>query len=390
MTRVTSYAGNWADIGRMDMNAMTSSLPTSGLDAVMNTLVDGAIVIDGRGVIQLINPAGEAVFGFQASEIVGKNISVLMPEPYQSEHDGYIHHYLQTNEARIIGIGREVEGLRKNGEIFPMSLAVGEMGRNGSTLFVGIIHDLTEQREREAAFDELQARHFHLSRVAAMNEMGAAIAHEINQPLAAAANYIETARILAARRDSADEKTLSMLDKGLEQTHRAADIIARMRTFIERGDVTLERVDLDEILEASLLLSLSRFRNSDIMINRHIAPGAGFVKGDTVQIQQVLVNLIRNSCEAMTESQFKTLDISITSDAEHSDMVRIQLSDTGVGLTDDVVPDLFTAFTSTKTGGLGVGLSISQSIVRAHGGRIWATQNEGSGATFAFTLPKAS
>lgn len=354
----------------------------------MNTLVDGAIVIDGDGMIQLINPAGEGIFGYAAHELVGKNVSTLMPEPYQSEHDDYLQNYLRTNEAKIIGIGREVEGRRKNGDIFPMSLAVGEM-RNGNRLFIGIIHDLTEQREREAAFDELQARHFHLSRVAAMNEMGTAIAHEINQPLAAAANYIETGRILAARQDNADEKILSMLDKGLEQTHRAAEIIARMRTFIERGDVNLERVDLDEILEASLMLSLSRFRNTDIRIMRQIDEDAQYVRGDSVQIQQVLVNLIRNGCEAMNDKADKALDVTVTLDAEHSDMVRISLSDTGIGLADDVVPDLFTAFTSTKTGGLGVGLSISQSIVRAHGGRIWASQNEGPGATFAFTLPKA-
>lgn len=376
---------------------MTSSLPTSGpnleptsaLDAVMNTLVDGAIVIDARGSIQLINPAGEAIFGYTAKEVIGRNITCLMPEPYHSEHDGYLDRYLKTGEAKIIGIGREVEGQRSNGEIFPMSLAVGEMGHQDRTLFVGIIRDLTEERRRETEFDELQARHFHLSRVAAMNEMGTAIAHEINQPLAAAANYIETGKILCARLDEGGEKLGSVLERALEQNNRAAEIIARMRKFIERGDVSSETVDLDEIIEASVMLSLSRFRDAQIDITRDINPKANRVSGDGVQIQQVLVNLIRNGCEAMTDSPHKQLRISVDSDAEHSNLACISLSDTGTGLSDDIIPDLFTAFTSTKTGGLGVGLSISQSIVRAHGGRIWATSNPTGGSTFSFTLPLA-
>ena len=356
----------------------------------MNTLVDGAIVIDARGLIRLINPAGEAIFGYSEKELVGHNITCLMPEPYHSEHDGYLDHYLKTGDAKIIGIGREVKGQRSNAEIFPMSLAVGEMGQRDSRLFVGIIRDLTEERHREAEFVELQARHFHLSRVAAMNEMGTAIAHEINQPLAAAANYIETGKILCSRLADGGETLGPVLDRALEQNNRAAEIIARMREFIERGDVSTEIVDLNEIIEASVILSLSRFRDTQIDIIRDINPNARHVSGDGVQIQQVLVNLIRNGCEAMTESRHKQLRISVESDSEHPDLACVSLFDTGSGLSEDIIPNLFTAFTSTKTGGLGVGLSISQSIVRAHGGRIWAASNPSGGSIFSFTLPLAN
>ncbi|MFB9374214.1 PAS domain S-box protein [Algimonas porphyrae] len=367
---------------------MTSDLPTSSLDAVMNTLVDGAVVIDSRGLVRLINPAGQAIFGYTPEELIGHNISRLMPEPYHSAHDGYIRNYLETGENRIIGIGREVEGQRKSGEIFPMSLAVGEMGHRDGMLFIGIIRDLTDERQRETDFNELQARHFHLSRVAAMNEMGAAIAHEINQPLSAAANYVETGRILASRRDPPDDRLLSILDKALEQNHRAAEIISRMRTFIERGDVQSETVHLGDMIDEAMMLSLSKFRDTPIAIDRRIDPDALRVKGDAVQIQQVLVNLVRNGCEAMIDQPVKCLTLSIHPDAEHPDMSRISVSDTGEGLSDAVITDLFTAFTSTKSGGLGVGLSISRSIVHAHGGRIWATDNDGPGATFSFTLPR--
>jgi two-component system sensor kinase FixL len=377
-------------MARMDMNDMTSSLPESGLTAVMNTLVDGAIVIDSGGAIQLINPAGEAIFGYVAAELIGCNITVLMPEPYHSEHDGYIDGYLKTGDKKIIGIGREVQGQRRNGEIFPMSLAVGEMGESGSPLFIGIIRDLTDRQRREAEFDALQARHFHLSRVAAMNEMGAAIAHEINQPLAATANYVETAKILAGRIEDSEGQLVPVLDRALEQNSRAAEIISRMRTFIERGDINLGTVDLEQALDDSLLLSLSKFRDSGIEVVRTIAPTVTRVRGDAVHIQQVLVNLIRNGCEAMVESDRKQLTITVAPDGEHTDMVRISVSDTGVGLSADILPDLFTAFTSTKSGGLGVGLSISRSIVRAHGGRIWAADNDSAGATFSFTLPHCS
>ncbi|WP_298917399.1 PAS domain-containing sensor histidine kinase [uncultured Algimonas sp.] len=371
------------------MEEMTSSLPTSGLNAVMNTLVDAAIIIDSDGMIRLINPAGEDIFGYRADDLIGQNIAILMPEPYRSEHDDYIRHHLETGETRIIGIGREVEGRRNNGEVFPMHLAVGEMGRNGSTLFVGIVRDLTEERETQAAFDALQLRHFHLSRVAAMNEMGTAIAHEINQPLAATANYIETAKILSAQAESNDERMADMLDYALQQNNRAADIIARMRTFIERGDVILETVDLDDVIDASLMLSLSKYRETELEIVRRIAAPSRYVHGDAVQIQQVFVNLIRNACEAMTDSETKRLMIDARNDKDHADMIRISISDNGSGLEEEAIANLFTAFTSTKSTGLGVGLSISRSIVRAHGGRIWATANAEGGATFSFTLPHA-
>lgn len=384
----------------MDMKDMTSDLVkstqqgTSSLHAVLNTLVDAAIVIDKAGTIHLVNPSGEQIFGYSADEMMGQNVTLLMPEPYRSEHDDYVGAYVETGEAKIIGIGREVEGRRKSGEVFPMHLAVGEMGRNGSTLFIGIIRDLTAKREREAEFEALQARHFHLSRVAAMNEMGTAIAHEINQPLAATANYVETARILAdkllAEHPNADDRLPSVLARALEQNNRAAEIIARMRTFIERGDIDPVTLDLSDIIEESLMLTLSRFRDDAVQLVRDIQPDAVFVRGDAVHIQQVLVNLIRNGCEAMSESGPRRLTLRVALDAEHADMARISVSDTGLGLSEEALPELFTAFSSTKTGGLGVGLSISQSIVRAHGGRIWASDNTAGGATFSFTLPLAT
>jgi two-component system sensor kinase FixL len=375
----------------MDLNDMTLSLPLSGplsgLTAVMNTLVDAAIVIDADGAIQLINPAGEAIFGYSAEGLLGRNVTMLMPEPYHSEHDGYIRSYLNTGEKKIIGIGRDVAGKRANGEVLPMSLAVGEMEGAGTILFIGIIRDLTERHQREAEFDALQARHFHLSRVAAMNEMGSAIAHEINQPLAATANYIETAKILASRTAGVDDALVSVLAEALDQNKRAAEIIARMRTFIERGDVNLATVDLEQALDDALLLSLSKFRDTGIDVQRRLDPAATRVRGDAVHIQQVLVNLIRNGCEAMADSPTKKLRITVARDDEHADMVRVSLADTGIGLAPDILPELFTAFTSTKRGGLGVGLSISRSIVRAHGGRIWAAGHAGPGTTFSFTLP---
>lgn len=378
-------------MARMDMNDMTSSLPISspisGLTDVMNTLVDAAIVINSDGEIQLINPAGEAIFGYPAEALLGRNVTVLMPEPYHSEHDGYLEGYLNTGEKKIIGIGRDVQGRRRNGEVFPMNLAVGEMEGTGSPLFIGIIRDLTDQHRREAEFDALQARHFHLSRVAAMNEMGAAIAHEINQPLAATANYIETAKILASRTTGLDTALAPVLAQALDQNKRAAEIISRMRTFIERGDVNFGIVDLEQALDDSLSLSLSKFRDAGIKVERRIDPDATTVRGDVIHIQQVLVNLVRNGCEAMADSPTKKLRITVARDDEHADMVRVSLADTGVGLAPDILPDLFTAFTSTKRGGLGVGLSISRSIVRAHGGRIWAAQHDGGGAIFSFTLP---
>lgn len=363
------------------------------LDSVVDTIVDCAVVIDRNGVILTVNSSCSAIFGYLRESLIGSNVSLLMPEPDRSGHDKYIQNYNRSGDAQIIGIGRNLHGLRSNSEIFPIHLAIGEMEIEGEKLFLGIIRDLSEETARKTAYEELQSRHFHLSRVAAMNEMGAAIAHEINQPLTAAANYLETARILMQRMDketttAGREKIDKMLLSSVEQNKRASEIISRMRRYIENREAQVKSFDLKSIIEEALVLGLTGHVSTKPNTAIEIGEGANFALGDPIQVQQVLVNLIRNAADAMAECETRNLNIFIRDDPDSNRLVRIEVHDSGVGVAGDALDQLFQAFVTTKKDGMGVGLSISQSIVKAMGGRIWATPRPSGGMKFAFTLPK--
>ena len=198
------------------------------LSAVLNTLVDGLLMIDANGTITLCNPAAERIFGYKQADIKGKNVSVLMPEPDRSAHNGYIENYQRTAKPKIIGIGREVKGRKADGTIFPMYLSVVESMGAEQTQFVGIVRDLTEENNRKDAFEHLQQEHFHLSRVAAMDQFGSAIAHELNQPLSAIMNYLEAGSVIMQRGEELDRTQIeTIMERASGQAGRAADILAR-------------------------------------------------------------------------------------------------------------------------------------------------------------------
>lgn len=360
----------------------------SELDAVLDTMVDGVIMIDEAGLIQRYNPACSLIFGYNKDEVIGKDVSLLMPQPDKSRHGTYITNYQTTRKARIIGIGREVKGRRKDGSIFPMYLSVGEMPGENRHAFVGIIRDLSAETVQREKFDALQQEHFHLSRVAAMDQMGAAIAHEINQPLTAIMNYLEAGAILLGQNKFPNSGKLeNILSQSALQAERAANILTRLRQFIETGHIEKKSEDLAQIIKSAADLTLPVYKTEHIDVDILLPAALPQVVVSDVQIQQVLVNLIRNACEAMQDSGEKTL--TIEADIEGPDFVRVGVIDTGAGLTPDQFDKLYEPFSSSKKGGLGVGLSISQSIISNHDGRLWAEQKSPRGTGFYFTLPAA-
>ena len=358
-------------------------------EAVLDTLVDGVVIINAIGTMRLFNPACVEIFGYLPHEVLGRNVKMLMPEPFHGEHDGYLRSYDETHEKKIIGIGREVKGRRKDGTIFPMDLAVGEAQRDNEPLFVGVIRDLTSRHEQQKKYDQLQEEHFHLSRVSAMNEMGSAIAHELNQPMAASINYLETAKILLGREGDLDKgKLLDITSRAIEQTHRASEIISKMRGFIEKGDVEKSATHLNELIETAKRLAFLSFDRKGISVNIDVPETLPLVFVNSIQIQQVLVNLMKNACEAMEGSDVKTLSI-LAQIGTCGKLVEVQVQDTGHGLSATDIETLFVPFSSGKPEGMGVGLSISQSIITHHEGQIWARQNKPKGSVFHFTLPIA-
>jgi len=270
-----------------------------------------------------------------------------MPMPYRGDHDSYVNRYLRTGERRIIGIGRVVVGERRDGSTFPMELAVGEMHLRNQRFFTGFIRDLTERQATEARLQELQSELVHMSRLTAMGEMASALAHELNQPLSAIANYMKGSRRLLE--NSADERAALLrdaMDKAGEQAIRAGQIIRRLRDFAARGESERRVEDVKKLVEEASALALVGAKDKGVRVRFEFTPRLDFVLADKVQIQQVLVNLMRNAVEAMEEMEKRELVISTESATDN--MVEIAVADTGSGIAPEVSVQLFQPFVTTK------------------------------------------
>lgn len=382
-------SGLMIDIDDQKQNEEALRIRENHLRSILETIPDAMIVIDGGGIMQFFSRAAERQFGYTEHEAIGKNVSTLMPSPDRERHDGYLARYETTGERHIIGIGRIVTGQRKDGTTFPMHLSIGEMQSEGQPYFTGFVRDLTEHQQTQARLQELQSELVHISRLSAMGEMASALAHELNQPLAAISNYMKgSRRLLADSRDPNKSKIENALDRAAEQALRAGQIIRRLRDFVSRGESEKRVESLSKLVEEAGALGLAGAREQGVQLRFNLNPEHDLVLADRVQIQQVLVNLFRNALEAMAHSPQRELIASNTKVSD--DMIEVAIFDTGPGIPDDVMPSLFQTFYTTKETGMGVGLSISRSIIEAHGGRMWAETNSSGGATFLFTLPAAS
>lgn len=356
------------------------------LRSILDTVLDATVVIEPNGSIVSFNAAAVRQFGYTEAEVTGKNVHILMPEPYHREHDGYIQRYLATGEKRIIGVDRVVVGRRKDGSTFPMKLAVGEMKSGGKTFFTGFIRDLTEREESAARLQEIQAELARLARLNELGEMASTLAHELNQPLAAIANYSQgCVRLLRDMDDAVAVRLKEALEETARQSLRAGGIIRHLREFVTRGETEKEPVDIRKLIEEAGALALVGSRERGVRSVFDFAPGAATVMVDSVQIQQVLINLMRNAMEAMRDSERRELVVR-TSPGEDGSVI-VEVSDTGPGISDEIAARLFQPFVTSKPAGMGIGLSISRRIVEAHGGELSASRNSQSGATFRFSLP---
>lgn len=477
------------------------------LDTLLATAVDGIIVIDSAGVVQVYNPACERLFGFSAKEVVGQNVCMLMPSPYREEHDHYISSYRSTGRPKIIGAGREATGRRKDGSIFPMYLSVGEGHRNGKSIFVGIIRDLTPQKRAEQERDQLAAivesshdviigkdldgvvtawnrgaeltygytaaemigrpianlapldrKHevaeliqrvrrgevvsqhdtlrvtkdgrilemsltlspirdgkgavvgvstiartmtelrlaerrvrelttemLHISRLSAMGQLASSLAHELNQPLTAVVNYSEAVRQMMTSSAPPLAKVTDFLGKIVAQAERAGQIIRRLRGHVEKSEVERAPESLAAVVEEASWLAATGAKVDGVRIVYELTSDLPHLRIDKIQIQQVVVNLVRNAIEALRGSARR--EVTIRTTLAENRQQEVTVADTGPGLPAEIAENLFKPFTTTKKDGMGIGLSISKTIVDAHGGRIWAEPNPGGGTVFRFLLP---
>jgi two-component system sensor kinase FixL len=477
--------------------------------AIVATAAEGIITLDARGRIESVNRAAEKMFGYEARELIGRNINVLMPEPYRDEHKSYIRRYVATGEGTICGAGREVPAQRKDGTEFPIYLAASEVALDGERCFAGIMrdisdqkkaeesrkaveqrhqlsgilsaagrvleanrksrefggeegesvtgrfywelpwwrhssetqrrmrdaiisaangetvrfevtrpradgqlaildfsvrpimdseekpvflvtesHDITDQRQAEEEARQHRARVAHVARLSTLGEMAAGIAHEINQPLTAISLFAQAGRRLVESGNF--ERMEEICLKLNEHALRASEVVERMQTMARQGESVKQIVDCNDLIETAVKLAESEARIYDFQIDFQKSRDLEPVSVDAVQVQQVALNLLRNAMEAMADSDAESRIVSIRTDTRGDGQIEISVSDKGCGVPESDADKLFTPFSTTKSSGMGMGLSISQAIVRAHGGSIGFRNDDGGGTTFWFTLPAAN
>ena len=356
------------------------------LQSILDTVLDAMVVIDTDGKMLSFNASAVRQFGYSPEEALGHNVSMLMPSPYREQHDGYMDRYLATGEKRIIGVDRVVVGRRKDGSTFPMKLAVGEMRRGNLIYFTGFIRDLTEREQSAAMLDQARSELARLARLNELGEMASTLAHELNQPLSAIANYVQGSRRMLDRLEGEVPQTLrGALDETAKQALRAGDIIRHLREFVTRGDTDKEEEDIKKLIEEAGALALVGSQERGIKSIFDFSDEPGMVMADRVQIQQVLINLMRNAIEAMRDSERKQLTVRTRPIA--GSRMEVEVEDTGPGISEEIAPQLFQPFVTSKPHGMGIGLSISRRIIESHGGELTVRRNAAGGATFAFSLP---
>ncbi len=356
------------------------------LRSVIDTAPDAIVTIDPSGIVDSFSPAAQRMFGYAAGEVIGRNVSMLMPEPYHAQHDDYLSRYLATGEKRIIGIGRTVIARHRDGRTFPIELAVGEVRSGASHLFTGFIRDISERVAAQARAATLQQELSHVSRLSAMGEITSMIVHELNQPLTAIANFGEAARRLVEAGPDQAGRASEYMEKAVAQAHRASEMIRRLRSFVSRGTAEREPIVVNEVVLDAARLALIGAADRQVRARFDLSEGLPEVAADRIQVQQVVVNLIRNGVDAMLETGTADPQLVVAT-AFRDGAVEISVTDAGPGVPGGV--DVFEPFFTSKPGGMGIGLSVSRSIVEAHGGKIWIEPAAGHGARFAFTLPAA-
>jgi len=375
-----------------------NSTPTNGLpmstqeayfETLMNAAVDAIIVIDQNGRIEIFNKAAEEVFGYVASEILGENVSRLMPEPDRSAHDQYLNNYHTSRNPKIIGIGREVVGLHKNGMKFSVLLSVGEVTGTETPRFIGIIRDLREHQRLEREVREMQSELVHATRLSELGEMTAGIAHEINQPLTAISTYANACHRMLTNEQIDATELLNTLHLITDQAQRAGEVVRRLRTFTKKRLGQRQLLEINTIIDATIRLVEADIRARNFNLRKSLTPALPKVFADNIQIQQVVLNLIRNAMDAMESVPSRENIITIETKLGEDNCVRVSVSDQGIGLTEDIAEKIFDSFFTTKVTGTGIGLSISRSIITAHGGILNYSPNQEDGVTFYFTLPAA-
>lgn len=351
------------------------------LRSVVNNVVDGIITIGQGGTITTFNPAAERIFNYQSSEVIGQNVKLLMPEPYRGEHDRYIADYLRTGDAKIIGIGREVVGRRKDGTLFPLDLAVSEFRLAGQRHFTGIIRDITarKQAERELreSADDLARSNLDLQQFAYV------ASHDLQEPLRAVAGCVQLLqKRYAEQLDSRADELIGHAVDGARRMQTLIDDLLAYSRVGTRGK-SFGNTDCQGVLKVALANLAAAIEESGAIITLDKLPT---VLADEAQLTQVFQNLLSN---AMKFRGVSVPRIHVRSEQRAAEWV-LSVTDNGIGIDPEYFDRIFVIFqrlhTRSEYAGTGIGLAICKKIVERHGGRMWVESQAGQGSTFYFSL----
>ncbi len=356
---------------------------------------DAVVSMDEKGVILLANPATRRIFGYDPVEIVGKPMTVLMPAMMRKLHEDGFRRYLATGKRHLNWQGVEVTAQRKDGEEFPVEVSFGELTSDGHKMFTGFIRDISQRKQAE---DQLRASERNLqltqaelgrvSRLTTMGELAASIAHEVNQPLTAVINNGSACLRLLANNNLEPEVLRRALEGIIADGSRASTVLARIRAFIKKEPAEKNELDVNEVIQEVVVLAGRELYENQVVLDRQLRIDLPSVLADRVQLQQVMLNLIMNGIEAMAPVTDRPRLLGVQSRIDESGDVLVALSDSGTGFGLEL-DRVFNPFFTTKANGMGMGLSISRSLVESHGGRLWAAPNSPHGAVVSFTLPAA-
>ena len=366
---------------------VTETKSSQELQALLDAAVDAIIVIDHRGLIERFNRSAERLFGHDAGEVIGRNVSILMNDEDRTAHDAHLQRYVATRVPHIIGTGREVDARRKDGSIFPALLSVGAIGGAEPPRFVGIIHDNTASRRSEEDSHRLQGRLMHVSRLATVGEMASGIAHELNQPLAAIATYAHACDRLLGLPDPEIEEIQTALKQIAEQAVRAGDIIRKLRNLARTEESVRAPSDINSVISELTDLIRSDAKAHGVHYRQELAPDLPTINIDRPQIQQVVLNLVRNALEALALGQLDARELLLRTRVIAGGDVEISVCDNGPGVDSELQHRIFDPFCSTKPTGTGLGLPISRTIVHTHDGALEYQPNQPRGACFVVKLP---
>ena len=357
------------------------------LIAIFDATPDAFIIIDQYGKIELINATVESMFLYKKEELLGQNVNLLVPNSYKNKHNDYLASYKKRGKSNIIGTGRKLRAKKSDGQEFPIYLSIGEVKHSSHIQFVGVIRDISAEEQYQATLINTQQKLTQATKLSSMGELAAGITHEINQPLTAISNYAQASKRLLSLSDKDHTKTIyNALDTIDKQAQRANEFIRGLKALSHKQVLQPESVTLSTLIQETVQLAKLDTRALDHEIVLHLGESQDIkVLADPIQIQQVLLNLIRNALDAVEEIKGSPLLVKTTRLSNND--IEISVVDCGIGIDKQTAGRIFMPFFTTKQSGMGIGLAVCQTIINAHGGRIYFVANVPTGCIFSFSLP---